>query len=652
MRKRLTKLRNWHLVPADQQQVIKSGMLNAIVKETEKSVRNAIAQLIGVLVRHEFDKKDAWSADVLKFIFANISSADAASAELGSSIFAVLTDAAPDQFILHIDAICDMFSAALVATEASGNMVTPVIYNILQGMSNLVPFILGNTGAEQMYQKSIPYVIKALQGFAVQEPDKFVQAFDILENLADYTPKLITGNLKLLVDFCLELAHNAQLEASVRTRAVSFVGWLVRLKKKVIIKQKLVEPIVQVVFHLMATVHSEEDDDDDLNEEQYFVNSDESSPRTTATQTMDLLALHVPPEKLLPPLLALIEPALAGQDPHAKKAAYLTMAVIAEGCGETICAKYLKLMLDTINRGIVDPNPVVRNAALFALGQFSEHLQPDITKYAGDVLPILFEFLHQLCMQIRKGVEEPKHYDRMFYALETFCENLGEEIVPHLPMLMERLFEALAPHNSVHLRELALSAVSSTASAAKEHMLPYFETIIKGLQTYLVMSEDEDIVALRPQAIDTLAMLARTIGAENFRPLTNDTMKFAMNALAAADEPELRSSVYNLLASLAEVVKEEMAPVLPKVVERMLETVKSSEEVVPEFKEGGTGERKVVDVFGGVAGLNGGAGDNAENEDDDEDIDIENSDDEDDDDIAGEWSFCFYCEVPTHIIGF
>lgn len=630
LRKRLSKLRNWHLVPVDQQTIIKNGMLTAIVNEQEKSVRNAIAQFIGVLVRHEFAKKDAWMTDVLQFIFGNCSSADAAQSELGSSIFATLTDAAPDQFIVHIEAICEMFTAALVATESSGNMVTPVIFNIMQGMGNLVPFILGHNGAETTYQKSIPYLVKALQGFAVQEPEKFIQAFDILENLADYTPKLLTGNLKLLIDFCLELAHNAQLEDMARVRAVSFIGWLVRLKKKAIIKQKMVEPIVQVVFHLMATASADGDDDDEVDDEEYFVDQDESSPRTTATQTMDLLALHIPPEKLLPPLLALIEPALKGDDPLAKKAAYLSMAVIAEGCGETICAKYLKLMLDTIKVGIVDPNPIVRNAALFALGQFSEHLQPDITEYAGEVLPILFEFLHQLCAQIRGGGEEPKHIDRMFYALETYCENLNEAIVPHLPVLMERLFEALSPANSVHLRELGLSAVSSTASAAKQHMLPFFQQIITGLQSYLIVSDDEDVVALRPQAIDTLATLARTIGKENFAPLTNQTMTFAMSALEAADEPELRSSLYNLLAAMAEVVNAEMGPVLPKIVERMLDAVKSSEEAVPEFKEDGD---KSVNVFGG-------AGDNAENEDDD-DIDIENSDDEDDDEIAGECLFLF-----------
>lgn len=207
----------------------------------------------------------------------------------------------------------------------------------------------------------------------------------------------------------------------------------------------------------------------------------------------------------------------------------------------------------------------------------------------------------------------------MFYALETFCENLEDAIVPYLPILLERLFETLNPNNSVKLRELALSSVSSAASAAKTNMLPYFPRLIEGLKMYFVKSDNEDIVELRPQAIDTLATLARTIGKENFLPLTNDTMNFALTLLAEAnnDEPELRTSLYNLFAALSEVVGVEMISVLPKIVARMLESIKSSEEVITDFKSDDVSE--VLDKI------------KYDHDNNTDEIDIENSDGEDDD---------------------
>lgn len=130
----------------------------------------------------------------------------------------------------------------------------------------------------------------------------------------------------------------------------------------------------------------------------------------------------------------------------------------------------------------------------------------------------------------------------MFYALETYCENLEDALVPHLPVLMERLFETLRPENTANLRKLSMSCVSSAAKAAKSQMLPYFQHIIEVLKLYLVQSEDEDVLEIRPTAIDTLAALARTIGKENFMPLTGDTMKFALTLLDGDTDAELRTS--------------------------------------------------------------------------------------------------------------
>lgn len=93
------------------------------------------------------------------------------------------------------------------------------------------------------------------------------------------------------------------------------------------------------------------------------------------------------------------------------------------------------------------------------------HFQPEISEFADELLPVLFQYLQQLCNRINQqgeGGKEPQGVDRMFYALEMFCENLGDRLVPYLPVLMESLFVSLNPTNSVHLRELAISAIGAS----------------------------------------------------------------------------------------------------------------------------------------------------------------------------------------------
>jgi hypothetical protein len=92
--------------------------------------------------------------------------------------------------------------------------------------------------------------------------------------------------------------------------------------------------------------------------------------------------------------------------------------------------------------------------------QFLSSLQPDISRYASQILPVLFDHLSSVCSQSQEKFER-RGLDNVFYALEMFCENLEDALLPYLPTLMDRLFTALNPQNSVRLREHALSCIGA-----------------------------------------------------------------------------------------------------------------------------------------------------------------------------------------------
>ena len=39
------------------------------------------------------------------------------------------------------------------------------------------------------------------------------------------------------------------------------------------------------------------------------------------------------------------------------------------------------------------------------LGQFSEYIQPEISEYAGDILPVLFQYLDTAFLAMQPGVQ-------------------------------------------------------------------------------------------------------------------------------------------------------------------------------------------------------------------------------------------------------
>ncbi|KAL9894224.1 importin-4-like [Glossina fuscipes] len=583
LKKHLGKLHNWQMLTLEQQLIVKRVIMNALITEKENLVRNAIAQCVGALVRHDANTTCSWMDDVLKLVYTHCSSSDTKDSELGSYVFAALADVAPDLFAPYMKSACEMFMAAFTAAEASGNRTSQVILNIFSGMTYLVPFILGHNIAKRTYQKGIPVIVKYLHNFAFQlDSFQFVKAFQILDSMADHTPKLLTNYVKLIVNFCLELAANPQLANAVRVKSVAYVGRLIRLKKKIIIKQELIEHIIQVVFNLMTIETGSCCGDYDT----YFLDEDNSNPTAAAMQTMQLMASNIPPGKFISPLLQLVQPALKKQNPLFRRAAYLSMAFIFEGSSKAMCSKCLNNNLNVVKVGITDIIPVVRNAAFFTLAQFSAHLQEDITRYTPQILPIFLECLQQLCNELRSGSTEPKHINGIFYALKKFCQNVEIVLGPDLHLLMGSVLEISDLKNSLHVRGLALYAISAVSTAAKANMLPYLQQVIAILQIYIVKTESENILPLRPQAIDTLAVIALKIGKENFMPLVSDAMGIVLTFLEGAkDDPNLRRALYNLIASLAELINEKMASVYPRFIEYLFQSILSTGEVIHEYKE-------------------------------------------------------------------
>lgn len=102
---------------------------------------------------------------------------------------------------------------------------------------------------------------------------------------------------------------------------------------------------------------------------------------------------------------------------------------------------------------------------------------------------------------------------------------------------------------------------------------------------YVVKSEDDDICELRPTAIDTLAALARTIGRENFAPLAVDTMNLGLTLMEDKDDPDLKRSCYNLFASMASIIKEDIGAALMKIVPFMIDSIKSTDSIVNNGKQ-------------------------------------------------------------------
>ncbi|KAG7488719.1 hypothetical protein MATL_G00036610 [Megalops atlanticus] len=286
----------------------------------------------------------------------------------------------------------------------------------------------------------------------------------------------------------------------------------------------------------------------------------------------------MPPELLLDQLMPLTEMCLASENPCERKAGLMSLAMLAEGCSAHIQTKMLSSVLQVVYQSLSDSSQMVHSAGLFALGQFSEHLQPEISKYSAELIPLLLGYI--------SGLDQAKtvHISKVFYALENFLENLGEGIQPYLPTLMETMLATLSSSDSLKMKVLSVSAIGAIANAAKEMLVPYFPTVIDSLRGFL-MDTQEEVRSLQTQALDTLSVLARTVGEDVFRPLAAEYVQLGLKLTDSVDDPDLRRCTYSLFSAVSSVSPESLTPHLTAITTMMQLSLKSTDGVTTYLEE-------------------------------------------------------------------
>uniref|UniRef100_A0AAR2J2V9 TOG domain-containing protein n=1 Tax=Pygocentrus nattereri TaxID=42514 RepID=A0AAR2J2V9_PYGNA len=532
-------------------------------------VRHSLSQLSAVMVKHE--TPDRWPA-LLTLLNESTKSNNPQDRQVGLLLLSKVVDSNPEAFKPHYKQLLQLFGNVLQDVTNT----TASYYCILT-----LTAITSYTGTEEMnlMRSLIPRLIIALKHLIQADQNQAAEAMEVFDELLESEVSVLVPHIfSVSLPFCLKwtVSSDVSLSDSLRVKALSCIALLIRLKSKAVLKQNLLAPILQVVFPIMSATPppGEEDPEDEENSDG---NNDSESPKHFATQVcfiivIDTMALHMPPEKLFKQLMPLTQACLASENPYERKGGLLCLAVLAEGCADHIRTKMLSSVLQTVCRSLSDSNQVVRSAGLFALGQFSEHLQPDVSKYHTELMPLLLGYMSSL-NEAKIG-----HVTKAFYALENFLENLDDDIESYLPTLMETMLSALHNTDNLKLKELAVSAIGAIANAAKEMLVPYFPPIIESLKGFLTDIQEE-MRSLQTQALDTLSVLARTIGKDVFSPLAAECVQLGLKLTDAVDDPDLRRCTYSLFSAVSTVSPESLIPHLTAITTLMLMSLKSTEGV-------------------------------------------------------------------------
>ncbi|KAF4017105.1 hypothetical protein G4228_008867 [Cervus hanglu yarkandensis] len=504
------------------------------------SVSLSLAQLSAAIFRKE--GLEAWP-QLLQLLQHSTHSAHIREREMGLLLLSVVVTSRPEAFRPHHRELLRLLNETLGEVGSPG-----LLFYSLRTLTTMAPYL--GIDDVPLARMLVPKLIVAVQTLIPIDEAKACEAMEALDELLESEVPIISSHLAEVLTFCLEA----------------------------LLKNRFLPPLLHTLFPIMAAeppMGQLDPEDQDVEEEELDPGLVGETPKHFAVQVVDMLALHLPPEKLCPLLMPMLEEALRSQSPYQRKAGLLVLAVLSDGAGDHIRQRLLPPLLQIVCKSLEDPSQVVRNAALFALGQFSENLQPHISSYSGEVMPLLLAYLKS----VPPG--HTHHLAKACYALENFVENLGPKVQPYLPELMECMLQPLRTPSSSRSKELAVSALGAVATAAQASMLPYFPTIMEHLREFL-LTNHEDLQPVRIQSLETLGVLVRAVG-EPMRPLAEECCQLGLGLCDQVDDPDLRRCTYSLFAALSGLMGESLAPHLPQITTLMLLSLRSTEGIVPQY---------------------------------------------------------------------
>ncbi|XP_068604017.1 importin-4 [Brachionichthys hirsutus] len=565
---RMRVKKHWKKISPGDRESLKAVVLRAFMQEAEHSVQHSLSQLCAVMVKHE--APDRWPA-LLQLLNESTKSSDPHDRQVGLLLLNKVIESNPEPFRPHYKQLLQLFGSVLQDRSSP----TALYYCVLS-LSAITAF----TGSEELNQMRsiLPSLIVALKLLIKADEDQASKAMEVLNELMESEMSIIGPHVAAIVLFCLEVGGDGALTDSLRVKALSCVAFLVKLKSKAVLKQKLLSPILEAIFPVLVAAPPPGRQDPEDEEDHDADGSENNSPKHGAAQIIDTMALHMPPEKLFQQIMPLAQACLASDNPYQKKGGLMCLAVLAEGCADHMRTKMLSSVLQTVCQSLSDVNRVVRSAALFALGQFSEHLQPDVSKYCSDLMPLLLGYLSSLDKAMIG------HITKVFYALENFMENLGADIEPYLPTLMETMLFSLSNSENLKIKELGVSAIGAIANAAKELLEPYFPPVIESLKGFL-NTTTEEMRSLQIQSLETLSVLARTVGKDVFSPLAAECVQLGLNLTDAIDDPDLRRCTYSLYSAVSTVSPGCLTPHLTAITTVMLLALKSRDGIMAHLAE-------------------------------------------------------------------
>jgi len=556
--------------------VVKQELLLAVQNDAVDSVRRKICDALSELARNLFDENgnNLWP-EVLKFLFELANSENPALRQSAFHVFGAVPGIFGNQQGLYIDVIKQMLSRAIA------DVANPRVR--LEAIKAATSFIVAN-GTENhltaMFKELIPSYMGAVNDILNADIDGEDEVLKCVIELAENCPKVLRSQLEPLVQLCLKVMDDANVENSQRHLALEIIVSLCETAPAMVRKQaQLLKPVIHQVLQLMVDL----DDDEEWAMQDEDEDEDSESNPVVAESAIDRIALGLGGKTILPHITANIPLMLSNADWRYRHAALMAMSAIGEGCHKQML-NVLNQIVDAVLPMLQDQHPRVRYAACNAIGQLSTDFAPQIEKKFHDrIIPGLLIILDDAA--------HPRVQAHAGAALVNFAEECPKSIlagyldaiIAKLEQVLSTKFQELVEKGSKLVLEQVVTTIAAVADTAEDQFLAYYDRFMPCLKYIMQNANTPDYRLLRGKTIECISLIGLAVGREKFMADCQEVMELLLRTQTEEadledDDPQV-SYMISAWARMCKILGKDFTQYLPLVMPPLLKTAAMKPEV-------------------------------------------------------------------------
>ena len=375
----------------------------------------------------------------------------------------------------------------------------------------------------------------------------------------------------------IELLSNPDLKKNIKSMMAEFIYMIAQFKKKIFTKNDC-KYLKQLLILSVEFINSEENEESDN-----IIEEDSLCLFNIGLAIINLLTRTISSKKTFPFLIEIIKKYINSTRPLERRGSIAIIGEMAEGCAVPMKDNIEDIINLLINTFINDNNEKVKGQCIIAMDYLSQFCSPEINEYYDKIIPMLLQGIYSQSEDI---------IEKSLLEINYFFSSIDFEMEDYLNMnselnikLLNKIIELIKNSKNGSIQTKALTALGAVVVNGHNLNIDILIPILTSLQIITKTKNTANDQKLIGNTLDCVGNILVVIKKEKF----NDELEQYFNKFAFEC---IKSPVYDLqlgglsyFSALAEIKKENFAPMLNDIMFYVDKIIKDESGIVEKAKE-------------------------------------------------------------------